>query len=87
MRPKTITDATRNYIFSEALEKYYQQGSSIGNKVSLLVQMLESDGSKGRAWVAEQLFGRAKSVDESITEEETVETTTEKSMPIITWAK
>ena len=82
-----MTDATRSFIFTEALSKYYGTGSSIGDKVELVYEILEKDGTKGRAWVAEQLFGRAKATEEVIDKEETAEEEQVKNIPVITWVE
>ena len=87
-RQKKITDATRSYIFTEALAQYYQTGSGITDKVELIKEILSS-GEKGQLWVAEQIFGRPTSTIITIQEAEEAEDqdTEEVTTPIITWAK
>lgn len=85
-RQKKITDATRAYIFTEALSDYYSTGSNIGDKVELVKEILAS-GDKGKLWVAEQIFGRPTATIVTIQEaEEADHEEVETHTPIITWS-
>tara|TARA_R110000744_G_scaffold301831_2_gene410806 strand:- start:1135 stop:1413 length:279 start_codon:yes stop_codon:yes gene_type:complete len=86
-RSKKITDATRAYIFTEALSQYYGTGGGITDKVELIKEILAS-GDKGKLWVAEQVFGKATNTVITIQEAEDTEHEVEEDIntPIITWS-